>query len=920
MNTSSTLRPRVTRGGRCFCALLSICAVAALCAAVAQAGPGSPAVDVTVLENSQERVALSYSFGDYAAGTVSIDGRDYTLISLGTESQILRAGAPDLPNVCRSVIIPGDAAMTVKVISGDWYEIEDIDIAPSKGNLYRDIDPDKVAYTFGDVYERDADYPGELATLGEPHILRDYRGVVVRVNPFQYNPVARRLRVYTELTVEVVNSGPGAINVLRTPARQRELSVAFHQVYKHHFLNYGDGLRYDPIDEVGELLVICYDAWMSNVQPLVDHKNSIGIVTTMVGVSSIGNNSTSIGNYIQDLYDTSDLAFVLLVGDATQIATPYASGGSADPTYALVDGGDHYPDIFIGRFSAENSSQVDTQVERTIEYELMPATLQEWFWRGVGIGSSEGAGIGDDGESDTEHIENIRTDLLGCGYTHVDGFYGYSATATQVANAVNAGRGIINYCGHGSTYAWSTSGFSTTHVNALVNDNELPFIVTVACVNGQFAGYTCFAEAWLRATHNGEPTGAIGMYASSINQSWAPPMCAQDETVDLLCAEAYFSFGALCFAGSCQMMDEYGAGGIQMFDTWHVFGDPSLRVVGIAESPTGLKVTGEDLAASGQKGGPFTPDSTIYILENKNETPMDYEVTASVDWVDISSADGVLPALGTIEVSVSLNDQANDLLHGLHEGTIFFTNLTDHDGDTERLVSIEVDDMLVRYSFPLDSDPGWSTEGQWALGVPTGGGSHDGDPDAGRTGSNVYGFNLEGDYSNDMPAYYLTTAAIDCSHLSFVELRFWRWLGVEKWDEAAIEVSNDGSNWTAVWTNPTGESISDSTWVPMTQDISAVADGAPTIYIRWKMGPTDHSITYPGWNIDDVEIWGASDAEPILGDLDGDGDVDLEDLAQLLANYGTPNGATYEDGDLDGDGDVDLADLAFLLGNYGFGL
>jgi hypothetical protein len=53
------------------------------------------------------------------------------------------------------------------------------------------------------------------------------------------------------------------------------------------------------------------------------------------------------------------------------------------------------------------------------------------------------------------------------------------------------------------------------------------------------------------------------------------------------------------------------------------------------------------------------------------------------------------------------------------------------------------------------------------------------------------------------------------------------------------------------------------------------------------------------------------------GDLDGDDDVDLSDLAQLLANYGTTEGATYHDGDLDGDGDVDLSDLAALLAVYG---
>ena len=62
------------------------------------------------------------------------------------------------------------------------------------------------------------------------------------------------------------------------------------------------------------------------------------------------------------------------------------------------------------------------------------------------------------------------------------------------------------------------------------------------------------------------------------------------------------------------------------------------------------------------------------------------------------------------------------------------------------------------------------------------------------------------------------------------------------------------------------------------------------------------------------------DISIIEGDLDGDGDVDLSDLAALLANYGVASGASYENGDLDGDGDVDLADLAALLANYGAGV
>ncbi len=62
-------------------------------------------------------------------------------------------------------------------------------------------------------------------------------------------------------------------------------------------------------------------------------------------------------------------------------------------------------------------------------------------------------------------------------------------------------------------------------------------------------------------------------------------------------------------------------------------------------------------------------------------------------------------------------------------------------------------------------------------------------------------------------------------------------------------------------------------------------------------------------------------AEPVpcAGDIDGSGEVDLGDLAGLLAAFGSMNGdANYNPGaDLDGDDDVDLGDLSGLLAAFG---
>ncbi|MBI1826003.1 MAG: proprotein convertase P-domain-containing protein [Planctomycetes bacterium] len=161
------------------------------------------------------------------------------------------------------------------------------------------------------------------------------------------------------------------------------------------------------------------------------------------------------------------------------------------------------------------------------------------------------------------------------------------------------------------------------------------------------------------------------------------------------------------------------------------------------------------------------------------------------------------------------------------------------------------------YSFPLDSDPGWMRQGMWQYGIPSGGGSHNHDPLQGYTGAHVFGYNLNGDYPNNLAApLYLTSNAIDCSSIAQTRLLFRRWLGVDSlsFDHASIDVSTNGTNWTNVWSN--GDTIVDSNWLLQTYNISAVADGHATVFIRWGMGPTNVSNTFPGWNIDDVQIWG----------------------------------------------------------------
>jgi hypothetical protein len=539
------------------------------------AGTEAP-VTVEVIESSGERIVLDIVIGGFDAEPVQIEGRTYYDISLPGESRLLGSGLPELPHVSRSVIIPDRGGMAVRMLDVELEEYPGLPVVPSKGNLSRTVDPATVPYVFGAAYASSEWFPDALARGGEPYILRDYRGMTVEALPFQARGSDGTLRVARHMTIEIVSSGPDMTNAIDRVAPPQSVVDAFQPIYEGQFVNYGMD-RYTPVGERGRMLIISYHDFLGAVQPLVDWKLQEGMPTQLIDVSTIGNTAVAIKNAIQASYDAGGLAFVLLVGDGTQVASPQAAGGSSDPSYSLLAGTDRYPELLVGRFSAETVAQVQTQVARTIDYEKTPAAGGVWYAKGTGVASAEGPG--DDGEYDYQHVGNIRTRLLAYGYTHVDEIYDPTGTASMVTNALNEGRSIINYCGHGSQTSWGSTGFSNTHVNALVNDNLLPFIFSVACVNGQFEGATCFAEAWMRATHNGNPTGAIGTYMSSINQSWNPPMCAEDACDDLLVQDQKHTFGALCYNGSCQMMDEYGAvDGGNEFLTWHVFGDPSLLV------------------------------------------------------------------------------------------------------------------------------------------------------------------------------------------------------------------------------------------------------------------------------------------------------------------------------------------------------
>ena len=554
--------------------------------------PAAP--QVKLVSSSEQQVVVDFSLSGFTMTRVSTPNGIQQVISVPKMATMLEAGAPDLPQFPVPAIIGNMAEMEVSVIKSAFIDYENVEVAPSKGNFSRQIDPESVPYTYGEMYSQNAFYPAAQAHLEMPYIIRDFRGQNIMVTPFSYNPVTKTLRVYHQLTLAMNKVSDNGVNQKVATKSIHKVSPEMKATYSRRFINYKENdAKYNFLEDRGELLIICADQFMAGMEEFIAWKNQSGRPTTMVSVSEAGgNNDTQIENYINSIYSNPErnLVFVLFVGDYEHITPHSVSGERSDNWFGQLEGNDRYDEVMIGRFSAQTDTHLANQVNKVLYYERdMPEDLT-WVNKGLGIGAI-GAGSGHYGEDDYQHIDFIRDTLEHYTYEHVTELHGGGGGASQnsISNAINEGVSIINYCNHGSETSWGVANYSNSNVNALVNDYMWPINWSVACLTGRFnyggANGECFAEAWMRASNNstGVPTGAIGGMFSWMSQPWIPPMYGQDEMVDILCewrsADKFsHTFGAASVNGNMKVLDMSGSQGNDTHDTWILFGDPSLMV------------------------------------------------------------------------------------------------------------------------------------------------------------------------------------------------------------------------------------------------------------------------------------------------------------------------------------------------------
>jgi len=623
-------------------------------------------IQVKLLNATPKEVKLEINVPGYLERKVKLpDGTEVVMIHIPETARTMERGFPMLPLFAKAIKLHEQRCEPeLKVLEKKEVEFKlALPVIPSKGHFTRDISEESVPFEFGPIYKQDVFWPAEKEQfqLGKSFLLRDIRGAVLRMLPIRANHVAMQLKIVAKAVVVVVcDGGEELMTVHNTQAPSRTF-----QNLTSDFVGYEEQvLRGEvPAENVKKLVVVTPSQFKDAIGEWVAWKQKCGYAVTIKEVSS-GVKAADIKSYLQSLYDNvaTRFGYVVLIGDAGYSSDFVSSqpmptfkgvyeGAAADRVYVRLAGSDNYPDAFISRISALTATNVREQLAKVIAYE-QGVGAGDWILKGVSIASNEGSPADYtradwliNGGGTGQKVPVLAGGLKGVGYTH-DRIYAPSATASAVTTAVNDGRGIICYIGHGSSTSWVTTGFNVANAQALNNGLKLPVIWSVACVNADFVRQeTCFAEAWLRNSKG----GAVAMEAASTNESWVPPCDKQAATINAVISKKYSTFGALECEGLVAGLKNWGdtdkTEGNKMAEQCHLFGDCSMLVR--TQKPALVQVANE-------RG---LDNNIVFTVTSEDRAIIDATVTVyNADLSVVATAD----TLENGQASVVLPSEAND--------------------------------------------------------------------------------------------------------------------------------------------------------------------------------------------------------------------------------------------------------------------
>lgn len=525
----------------------------------------------TLQSKSNSDIEIHFVLPDFQQESINQDGQVRTKITIEGAGYTSEQGEAELPIFSTMVAIADHGDFQLLPLQMDSKILKDVHPA-----LYYDDEQLLTKNLFEINGLNTSAHPA--IKMSSPQIMRDFRVLIIQINPFQYDENSSTLRVYQDIHFKIQPTGKPGINEFNS---QRRISSIFDPIYRSQILNY-DQLSNRNVETLSPRILVIYgdsnDPVLGTlIKDYALWKRQKGAEVDVFSTASTGSSNSSIKTFLQGRYNNLDTRpdFVVLIGDMTgSFAIPaWNIDGYGDYPYQMLAGNDQLGDVVLGRISAESSYQLGVIMSKIYAYEknINPANAHH-LNRLLLVADTLYSG---------SSVVNLNSYIKALSlatnpnYTHTM-LSQNSPNPNQVASAFNQGVSIFNYRGYAGL-----SGFSVNE-NNISNINKLSHTIIITCNTGNFDA-TSTTEQFIRLGTSSVPKGAItsiGMYG--------PETATMPNNA--LCGGIFFGIYALGMRtmgeallysklNFSRLYSQSNPSMTETFNHWcHLMGDPTVEV------------------------------------------------------------------------------------------------------------------------------------------------------------------------------------------------------------------------------------------------------------------------------------------------------------------------------------------------------
>lgn len=480
-----------------------------------------------IIKSDINGLTFNLTLNNLKAERTKAEGDEYYKLLSDGFIPSLAEGMPELPLFNRLFEIPAEADVQIIIIDKQEITIDLNDLGIQAPVFPHQISAakitgaeptfvkDQLIYRTNNFYSQPIIQTNYLGQMRQTRIAR------LSISPYSYNPVTNQLKIITRLKVELQFKGG---NIARTISdKQRYKSHAFNMIDESIINSKAFAFALPISPNIAERMVIISDSNnRKTLQPFIKMKEQQGFDVTLAFTqsSTVGNSLTSIKSYLQGLYNNAATAptYAILVGDIAQIPAHPGQAASTHITdlYYFEYTNDDFPEVFYGRFSCEDTTELHNIIAKTLEYEQYTMPNPNYLDSTVLIAGSDATygpthGNGQVNYGHTYYY-NSSNGIQPLVYLHPAS----SSQSLQIKTDANRGVAMLNYSAHGNYDGWSNPSFKNQDVPNMTNLHKYPVMIGNACLTGTFNMNDCFGEVLTNAANK----GAVGYIGASDNTYW----------------------------------------------------------------------------------------------------------------------------------------------------------------------------------------------------------------------------------------------------------------------------------------------------------------------------------------------------------------------------------------------------------------